>query len=174
MHLNSTGRPQAYTLFMTSVECRCSTNSCRYKMGSRGRRITRSFPETPASLLKLQLIGGATIYCRTNRNTGAAPSAQTVHTFTESWLRCSTSCLQQSVFGDEPLHALAFQKLHGPPVDLAAVLRPSERSQLLLDVLQPKIFRETKRNIYFKVLKCVSTTTIIINPTNSLRLDLFI
>lgn len=54
------------------------------------------------------------------------------------------SRLQESVLGDEPLHALPFQKLNGSPVDLAAVLWLSERSQLLLDVLQPQIYRETK------------------------------
>lgn len=64
------------------------------------------------------------------------------------------SRLQQSVFGDEPLHALAFQELHGSPVDLAAVLRLSEGSQLLLEVLQPQIYGETKPTVRFKLLTC--------------------
>lgn len=54
------------------------------------------------------------------------------------------SRLQQRVFGGEPLHALAFQELHGSPVDLAAVPRLSEGSQLLLEVLQPQIYGEAK------------------------------
>lgn len=64
-------------------------------------------------------------------------------------LKGSVSRLQQSVFGDEPLHALPFQELHGSPVDLAAVLWLSERSQLLLDVLQPQIFGENKTDCLF-------------------------
>lgn len=70
-------------------------------------------------------------------------------------LKGSVSRLQQSVFGDEPLHALPFQELHGSPVDLAAVLWLSERSQLLLDVLQPQIFgKNTKQTVYFTPQVC--------------------
>lgn len=69
-------------------------------------------------------------------------------------MKHSMSRLQQCVLGDEPLHALSFQKLNGSPVDLAAVLWLSQRSQLLLDVLQPQIYRGGGGGAYFKLVKC--------------------
>lgn len=57
------------------------------------------------------------------------------------------SSLDQSIFRSESLHALPLQKLHCSPVDLCTVLWLAEGSQLLLDVLQPHIFKTTTKYI---------------------------
>lgn len=119
-------------LFSTSVEGQFSKNSWRCKMG---RRITRN--------------------CNSSLSSPPGPTGravllpQLVNRLRVCWR--AVSRLQQRVFGDEPLHALPFQKLHGSPVDLAAVLWLSERTQLLLDVLQPQIFGETKPTVQVAV-----------------------
>lgn len=85
------------------------------------------------------------------------------------------SRLQQSVLGDEPLHALPFQKLNGSPVDLAAVPWLSQRSQLLLDVLQPQIYRGGECSFQTSQV-CLMLSdkqigrTVILNQTTSLEL----
>lgn len=55
------------------------------------------------------------------------------------------SGLKECVFGNESLYTFPFQKLHGSPVDLSAVLRLAEGSEFFLDVLQPQICGKIKR-----------------------------
>lgn len=124
------------SLRLSSFQHPSSINSAQTaadrKWGSTVRNIDRNCPDWQK--LQLQPTGKAT-------PRPWQPSARRPNR--------SMSRLQQSVFGDEPLHAFPFQKLHGSPVDLAAVLGLPEWSQLLLDVLEPQIYGDTKLTVHF-------------------------
>lgn len=139
---NSTGHPDKLDMFPTSVWIKRSTNCWKWTEQVRVTAVNISLLKNvwrertglfPEGIERCSLLRNARTHGPRSELLGPLFFLQ-------------VSGLKQSVFGGEPLHALPLQKLHGSPVDLAAVLWLPERSELLLDVLQPQICRGNSWN----------------------------